>query len=388
MADEDKGKGNLHTQEEFGKAKRNLLWFCSLSVVLWLVHAPDGDITAPMLGAGAKVSAYALRMVVWVACVYCLVGFIRQARNVDRLNSELLYTEQFESIDARLTRLSDKFQELVRVCEGLDKEVRPAVVWQPADINTTRLDVREGIDSAVREFVEKLKLSVSSPNKTTTLKSLVREWQEAEKGIELAVERNFRILTEGNDHYAEQAQSFALVAAQELEVARAVLEIRTEFQKLNQHIRGEHRFMYTWYDKNLSYLMFAVATLATFSELVAANVPTVFRGLGDLLSFDQGGATAWLNVGIGVVSTLLAGLIYIWANTPIARWRARIRIRRALKRAHELGDYGAVVRLQTIGESELTPIAISEVNVIAESLNLKERGPQEELEFPNTDRTT
>lgn len=376
-----KDEGNLHVQEEFGKAKRNALWFCSLAVLLWLVHAPEGNIQAPMLGAGAKVSAYWLRVLVWVGAVYCVIGFWRQARNVDRLNSELLYTRQFEHIEVQLTALGDKFMELTEQCERLRRLAAPVTFACEADFESGPSKILAGIQEAVAKVEDQLRFALSAPQRITkdAMKTLYQQWQHSQKGIELVVQQKFRELRAANKAVIDEMTGVADIGEQGQTVSATILELRTEFHKLNGQIRGEHRLMYMWYDKYLTYLMFLIATLATWHEYVVIAGSYWVENATDLFSGHLDSLFVYLLLLGGVLmTTAVASLLFRFGGLR-GTWRrmtARFALRRLIRRARDRGDIETVAKLEALSREPYGPLVGGEIEVAREADKLRSSEPR------------
>ena len=207
--------GNLNIPAEFGKAKRNLLWFCSFSIFLWMVHVPsDGALDSPMLGASAKVDVNLLRAAVWFSCVYCLVGFYREVRNIERINSQAIYSEEYDDVGKSLGKL------------------------------------RVEIDILCNEAVD-----------------IRREMTEN-------IERSRAASEEHNeDVVAEQSQleELSRLGRRGFEVLSSIGSIRLDLNRLSDSIRTDHKILFLWYDKYLSYSMFAISTLATILSVIGSG---------------------------------------------------------------------------------------------------------------------
>src|SRR4051812_561706 len=116
-------KGELHTSDEFSKAKRHLLWACSIAILLWAVQSDTGTVESPMLGTSAKIGVNTLRGAFWVSCLYFLIGFYRQVRNVERTNSQLLYAVNLENMSKRLEDVAHEFRGLARTATEVTLQI-------------------------------------------------------------------------------------------------------------------------------------------------------------------------------------------------------------------------------------------------------------------------
>lgn len=375
-----KEKGNLHLQEEFSKAKRNVLWFCCLAIILYYVHAPDGDLQAPMLGTGTKLSALTLRILVWVAALYNAAGFWRQARNINRLNSQLLYTTQFETIEERLETLGTKFANLGEECSRLSSMAAPVRFSSRTEFERAPKNILDNMEKAVGKFEEMLGFAKSAPERISkeAVDSLFAEWKKAHAGIEVAVSKAFLDLRTAQSESSDDLAGVRRVASSAESVSGAILDIRTQFHKLNQQIRGEHRFMYTWYDKFLTYFMLLLATLATWGSKIEAAARYLLNYVGGEIT--QTRVFGWflsLAAFIGLI-TLIYLRRELWATLTFRLNRTRVR--RLLRRANDRGDRGRVAELEKL-LAEPNPTLLQgglRVAIEAERLNVTKDAPGRE----------
>lgn len=101
------------------------------------------------------------------------------------------------------------------------------------------------------------------PNGDTARYGLLDKYKNSRGKLTMAVNAEFKIIEENSKRVLESVPAVSEVAQSGLKIANAIEEIRHQFTRLSESIRTDHRFMYKWYDKNLSYIMFAAATLAS-----------------------------------------------------------------------------------------------------------------------------
>jgi hypothetical protein len=273
--------GDLHVSEEFRKAKRNLVWLCSFAILIWLVRVPsDGTLQPPLLGGNAKVDVDWLRFVVWLACLYALIGFFRESKNVDRLNSEALYTTEFETIQNRLIALGATFEEFIEKSKGLAASVAELRFPATPDFERAPAQLLARIAEATNELDELIKKADKNPSGLTrnaALENLLRAHEIAQKGIELAVHTELRGITEALSDGLHIHKRLENMIKDSSYVQRSLRDLRWQFYTLSYRIRGEHRLLYSWYDKYLGYAMFMLSTAAALGPLAPKLLAPVSR---------------------------------------------------------------------------------------------------------------
>src|ERR1700741_4316327 len=147
---DDDSKGDLHATEEFSRTKRQLLWTCSFALLLWLVHvSADGNVETPMLGSSVKIGLIPLQLSIWVACLYNFIGFLRQCRNIDRLNSKAIYTREFADIRERLRHLGGMFGAVIDMAHRTRTDLAKL---NPSSVDQTN-KVKEGLEEKLKDIM-------------------------------------------------------------------------------------------------------------------------------------------------------------------------------------------------------------------------------------------
>lgn len=109
----------LHFQEEFLRAKRNLMWFCSLSIIIFFAGISEQDSNAtniPILAISINIDyLIALNSAV---CFYHFMGFRIAEKRQRIFNSNTNYLKKFKSIDDVLSNTLAKINEPVNLLTG------------------------------------------------------------------------------------------------------------------------------------------------------------------------------------------------------------------------------------------------------------------------------
>lgn len=267
------GSGDLHVEEDFARAKRNLLWFCSSALLLWMVHVPpDGELSSSLVGFSTKLDVNLLRAAIWTGCLYCFVGFYRQVRNIERLNSAAVYTKNVGNLQDRLAELADHFAKLCAAVRGIFDGVSDEVEYR-LDLDHARERLQAAFDEAIREAQERF------GNPAGAAPAAVTE-RNAEDLVASAVERQSKMLRWAQ---YERSRSLWEIAYQHEKVVLDIQKLQRQFNRLSRQIRSDHRFFFIWYDKILSYAIFAAATAATVDCLWPAAAAGLSPGAGTAL---------------------------------------------------------------------------------------------------------
>lgn len=329
-------KGDLHVDEEFGRAKRNLLWFCSFAIVLWMVTVPsDGFLEPTILGSSAKLPINWLRFSIWVGCVYCIIGFYRQVRNVDRINSDIIYTDEFDNIHARLDQLRTLFEEFGK--RGLAiLDTAPKGLLPPANIDRAKNTILVEFSGALAG-VDTIAKRISSPGPVSVLDldQLPQAWNPARERVQTAIRREFEILVSSELANERDLEKVALLVKDASLVVEDVKAIRYQFDRLSTQIRADHQILYRLYDKYLSYGMFALATVASGWVLEQAIWAATYDLGGKILS-------AALRIAVNAIPGILA-VLFLMLVYHAERYKTRVLERRAarkdaLRTEQETGD--------------------------------------------------
>jgi hypothetical protein len=301
-------QGLLHIDEEFRRAKRNLLWFCSFAVVLWLVHVPaEGLIEPPMLGSPAKLDVTWFRGAVWLACLYCFIGFYRQIRDVDRLNSQAIYAGEFASIRKRLVELGDTFGTLCDRAGKIAAQADHVTIPSSVTLQTGGVRIKHAIDNALAEADRCAAAALAGgPNADTARYRLLDKFLAARPEINEGIQREFQMLGQAQGAIANELSGVQRLAGLGLDIAAEVGDIGKQFDRLSDHIRADHRLLYMWYDKYLSYGMFVAATVASGWGILLYLSPRVVSVADRLLK----PATGWLVVGALVLGAYVGWHLY------------------------------------------------------------------------------
>lgn len=244
---------DLHVNEEFSKAKRNLLWFCCFATLLWIVQLPpDGVLQAPMLGDSAKLDIRWLRGLTWIACLYCFVAFYRQVRNVDRVNSQALYTEEISTIARKLAGLAATFGSILDSATEIADAAKLVKFVRSSDLDAASASLIASVDEAL-----------ALPDSLLSSHEFPDALESARSKIETAVHQKIRDIKQAEAANSAELAGIASLMSRGDSIITSVLDLRGEFHRLSNQIRSEHRLLYTWYDKYLSYGMFALATVAS-----------------------------------------------------------------------------------------------------------------------------
>lgn len=254
--------GKLHIDEEFRKSKRNLVWFCSFAVVLSAVYSKGGAINPPVLGGSVSIEIGLLRFFVWLGCLYTLIGFFRQARDIDLVNSELVYAAQFKDIRQNLYEVEKALAEIGSRLKGA---IRSGPSWYslPYDIPTAQ----ERIKQALRPLGEAIAQIAKEPGPRPR-EELLSGWHSAQRNFIEVLAGEMGEVAKSADYNHDQLKVLS-ETVEKLEFALKGLQgLPRNFKKLSQQIRSDHRILYLWYDKYLAYTMFAVASGLTFWRIL------------------------------------------------------------------------------------------------------------------------
>lgn len=110
--------GELNSNEEFLKAKRNLLWFCSFGFLLCLIEPAGDGLAIPLIGAGGLISKPWLQSVSLIAIVYAFVGYYFRLLEVERLHTPGIYGQSGKGIQQKLEQVGVRFKETQTLLEA------------------------------------------------------------------------------------------------------------------------------------------------------------------------------------------------------------------------------------------------------------------------------
>jgi hypothetical protein len=260
--------GDLHTTDEFARTKRNLLWTCSFALLLWLVHVPENGLyDSPMLGASAKIDLKALQFAVWLACLYNFFGFWRQVRGVDRLNSQAIYTKEFEDLSVKLRQLGNNFAAL----SNRSNEARTAFGKLNAYNETGTRSIMDRLEADVSTKIDAAKDMVMKElysDAANFFAPVTTGFEDLKERIRASIVERYDNLKRSAETRAEKMEEIAALSQAGTSVANSIRSLELQFDKLSNQIRAEHRVMYAWYDKYLTYTIFGLATVASFWHIV------------------------------------------------------------------------------------------------------------------------
>jgi ribosomal protein S13 len=257
------------------------------------------------------------RYITWLGCLYAAIGFYREARNVERLNSEALYTEEFDTIKERLKALSDLFSEFLETSKGLFEDLSKVRFPTTPDFDRIAIKVISNISEAtsgLHSLIQSVATRPAGPIKDHAKDKLLLSWDTTQKGIELAVHNELRAVSETLSDTNHIRTDLEKTVRDINHTIWAIRDVRGQFHRLSYRIRGEHRFLYYWYDKYLGYGMFCVATLTV--------LPDVIRLIGPWISYLNKVTSGWFIITLVWIGL---GVIYWLINRSVvnagSRWR-------------------------------------------------------------------
>jgi hypothetical protein len=253
----------IQIDDEFRKSKRNLVWFCSFAILLAAVQSsPTGDINPPLLGSSVSMKISLLRFFVWLGCLYTFIGFYRHARDVDMVNSE--FVSGFELYDVR-QNLSKFGWTLAEVDDRLRQAIKIAPSWY-----TSPYDIAEAgakVDEAARRLGQAA-VQVVSNRFVQPREPFMAAFVEAQDDFKATLETEWGGIANSVEYNYDQIGKLKeMIESVSISLTKFG-RIRGNFNRLSGSIRFDHRFLYLWYDKYLTYALVVCASLGTLWGIV------------------------------------------------------------------------------------------------------------------------
>lgn len=274
--------------EQFNKAKRALLLFCTLSFLLAVARINDPLIKISLFGGDVVISHWVLAGSLWLYCVYLFIGFWREKQFVTTVYSGELISNEISGANDALSFLGSKYQKIVHMLTHNE-----AAEGAIAGFISRMLDARNvGVSGAQRDF-HYLNQQIEQHHAAAVGHLMIWknaqdpeiESQEWEKALE-ALKGYANALGERQHWSAIEAMRAFDAALSEYQMAvrerlpegigdseiRALIEgMEKRLGQLSEVIPARDRRFYFWYDLFPSYAMMATATIAPLLDSLLSS---------------------------------------------------------------------------------------------------------------------
>ena len=265
ISDEDDlhDQKHLHYSDAFTRAKRNLLAYASVTILVGLA-TEIGKVTIPLLGSEAKIEKWLVLTLLWLATTFMFAGYLRSTKMLLHTNSQALFNEKFDSIRAVIRKLDAK----LRLWNGEGKI---------AKIEASRLKILlESFSDPTQPLMKDFPTQSITPEVMEVIGTL---WGPSALGRDDRVAGMGQTLTKHQNNWAEMTKTvlltnienarteldaandeFEIFDQRNVELTATIYHLNSNFSKLHQSIGVGDRKWFFWYDQVPCWSMWLIAT--------------------------------------------------------------------------------------------------------------------------------
>lgn len=265
----------LRVPEEFAKAKRNLLFWCAITLTVIAAHAfqiPSNETVATeeqsfkLLVVDATIPYWFARTAAWTLATFMLVGFWRSVNRLDLMNSQLGRLHDTESTTKIFKETIGKLEDMTLVNNDLRQQTRTfkheldgwrhlSDTWNPDD--------REVLERRIRNLTDPSKLKVAgSPQTPLQIAELELRQMDSRfrASISNFVSSGLTVETANSEREKSVENISQMVIALEKRLA--------DLTSYSKTIHARDLAWLSWWDKGLPMGIY----FATASQVLAASI--------------------------------------------------------------------------------------------------------------------
>lgn len=295
----------LHFQEDFLRAKRNLMWFCSLSIIIFMASISPQDVDAVNIPIIAiKINIDYLIVMNFIVCCYHLVGFHIAKKRQRIFNNQAVYSDSVEEVNKLISdaigkiksnteklnqpfiklhhsdelekfanslgdykkRFDDNLEKFNNNLEEINNSVAPALNFLSSANQMIHHDNFQNIAS-IREYLPELDtLSVEQvfrdyDSQMYLLSEHAREGSETIMWSKMVVDNMYEDLNSSSVRFQKLQKEYTKALS-------SIESINRSFKTLSEDIDMSEKFKLKWFDNNPSYIIFGIALIVTVLHFI------------------------------------------------------------------------------------------------------------------------
>ncbi len=266
---DEPGNKPIKISEQFVAARRNLLWFCAILILIFLARSSgleNDKLTLPLLGA--ELPARILSLLVLGASVPTVYNFHFYGRRIALRNSEGMYNEEFDDIGQSLESLNSSLQSwnskflIKKTILELTPFVRKVLEEKAKNTQTLTQEIYKKI-SPVQEVIDEQRTRgelgdarelSSKHNQLSSALILVDQLKDEQK----ATADQLKLMTDQIDSTDLDIQSPQIQSALD-----AIVALRRDFETLDSSLNRSDQFKFRIMDLSVGWGVYLIAGILT-----------------------------------------------------------------------------------------------------------------------------
>lgn len=266
--------------EQFHKAKRALMLFCTFSALLAAAHITTPLLNIAIFGDKVQISHWLVALSLWIYCAYLFVNYWRELDYVKTVFDSDLIRATLKSAEDQIQNLGSEYQGLLemiaesrRIEAGIPRaaknlqEVHESCRSNWNDEYPSRSSELLHLRALLDEFVEGLAMDPAEDNANGAYLTELSEKIEAYclKRTEFETEvdrRTVSMMTSMLENFPENSERSSTLPTLESQIMALLRSIERRYGKMSEEIPERDTRYFRWLDVVAPCAMFALATIA------------------------------------------------------------------------------------------------------------------------------